>query len=169
MTQKRSVGVSEPTDLQGAHQLFRDGPRVSPTVDERLRDLVEPAARLHRLRGPVGQEGPHELAEVRRRTRGGTFCRVRPGPRAPAVALDGAAGIAAIAGDTDGVDGAVETAGAMVAPDTLARAHARGLDARGMLDDNDAHGFFEAIGDTVVTGPTLTNVNDFRAILVDPS
>ena len=46
---------------------------------------------------------------------------------------------------------------------------ARGLDARGMLDDNDAHGFFETVGDTVVTGPTLTNVNDFRAILVDPS
>jgi hydroxypyruvate reductase len=82
------------------------------------------------------------------------------------VALRGAAGISAIAGDTDGVDGAEEVAGAVVMPETLSQAAARGLSAQAALDDNDGHGFFEALGAQVVTGPTLTNVNDFRAILV---
>ena len=72
----------------------------------------------------------------------------------------------AIAGDTDGVDGAEEIAGALVTPDTLDRARRVGLSAGECLAANDAHGFFEALGDQVVTGPTLTNVNDFRAILV---
>lgn len=84
-----------------------------------------------------------------------------------AVALDGAPGVHALAGDTDGIDGAEETAGAIVAPDTLARAAALGVDAKARLADNDGHGFFEALGDTVVTGPTLTNVNDFRAVLIE--
>jgi hydroxypyruvate reductase len=84
-----------------------------------------------------------------------------------AVALDGLAGVHALAGDTDGVDGAEEIAGALVDPDTLARAWAQGLSPRARLDANDAHGFFQALGDSVVTGPTLTNVNDFRAILVE--
>lgn len=83
-----------------------------------------------------------------------------------ALALDGAAGVHAIACDTDGVDGAAEVAGALVAPDTLARARALGLDPAAALADNDAHSFFGRLGDQVVTGPTLTNVNDFRAILV---
>lgn len=83
-----------------------------------------------------------------------------------AVALDGAQGVHAIACDTDGVDGAAEVAGAMIGPGTLARARALGLSPQAALDDNDAHGFFERLGDQVVTGPTLTNVNDFRAILV---
>jgi len=84
-----------------------------------------------------------------------------------AIALDGEAGVHAIAGDTDGVDGQEEIAGALLAPDSLARAWARGLHPRERLDDNDGHGFFGALGDAVVTGPTLTNVNDFRAILID--
>lgn len=84
------------------------------------------------------------------------------------IALDGRAGMHALAGDTDGIDGTEEIAGALLYPDTLARAVALGLHARASLDDNDAHGFFSALGDTVVTGPTLTNVNDFRAILVTP-
>ncbi|MBN9697007.1 MAG: glycerate kinase [Zoogloea sp.] len=83
-----------------------------------------------------------------------------------AVALDGAPGIHAVAGDTDGVDGLEEIAGALVAPDTLARAWAKGIRPRDSLDNNDGHGFFEALGDSLVTGPTLTNVNDFRAILI---
>jgi glycerate 2-kinase len=83
-----------------------------------------------------------------------------------ALALDRRAGIHALAGDTDGVDGQEEIAGAVLRPDTLARAEALGLRARERLDDNDAHGFFEALGDSVVTGPTLTNVNDFRALLI---
>jgi hydroxypyruvate reductase len=86
-----------------------------------------------------------------------------------AIALDGRAGIHALAGDTDGVDGQEEIAGAIVAPDTLARARARGIKPRASLADNDGHGFFEALGDGIVTGPTLTNVNDFRAIVIDAS
>ena len=85
-----------------------------------------------------------------------------------AVALNGATGVYALAGDTDGVDGVEEIAGAVIAPDTLFRARALGIDPRKSLDDNDGHGFFQALGDSVVTGPTLTNVNDFRAILIEP-
>ena len=83
-----------------------------------------------------------------------------------AIALAGAEGIHAIACDTDGVDGAAEVAGALIGPDTLARAAAMGLNAKAALDANDSHGFFGRIRDQVVTGPTLTNVNDFRAILI---
>ncbi|WP_440534589.1 glycerate kinase type-2 family protein [Variovorax sp. YR566] len=82
------------------------------------------------------------------------------------IALNGEPGIHALAGDTDGVDGQEEIAGAVLAPDSLARARARGMKPRERLDDNDGHGFFEALGDSVVTGPTLTNVNDFRAIVI---
>jgi len=81
-----------------------------------------------------------------------------------AIALNGKPGVFALAGDTDGVDGAEEVAGAVIAPDTLARAHALGLVPRDSLASNDAHSFFEALGDQIVTGPTRTNVNDFRAI-----
>ena len=70
-------------------------------------------------------------------------------------------------GDTDGVDGAEEVAGAIIGPDTLARARAKGLDPRALLKNNDAHTLFAALGDQVVTGPTLTNVNDLRVILVE--
>ncbi len=95
----------------------------------------------------------------------------RGGPNAEfllalAIALDGAAGIHALACDTDGVDGSEDNAGARLAPDSLARAAALGLDARRMLADNDGYGFFQGLGDLVMTGPTLTNVNDFRAILI---
>jgi hydroxypyruvate reductase len=83
-------------------------------------------------------------------------------------AQDGAARIHAIACDTDGVDGAAEVAGALIGPGTLAAARLAGVDADRALRDNDAHGFFGRIGGQVVTGPTLTNVNDFRAILVLP-
>jgi glycerate 2-kinase len=82
------------------------------------------------------------------------------------IALDGHAGIHALAGDTDGVDGQEDIAGALLAPDTLQRAWALGIKPRDSLDNNDGHGFFQALGDSVITGPTLTNVNDFRAILI---
>ena len=82
------------------------------------------------------------------------------------VALQGEPGIHALAGDTDGVDGIEEIAGAYLSPDTLERAWARGIKPKDSLDRNDGHSFFQALGDSVVTGPTLTNVNDFRAILI---
>jgi glycerate 2-kinase len=83
-----------------------------------------------------------------------------------ALSLHGHARIYALAGDTDGVDGQEEIAGACIGPDSLARARALGLKPQKMLIDNDAHSFFMALGDSVITGPTLTNVNDFRAIFV---
>jgi hydroxypyruvate reductase len=83
-----------------------------------------------------------------------------------ALTLKGQTCIYALAGDTDGVDGLEEIAGAFVSPDTLERAFARGVRPLEALANNDAHGFFEALGDSLVTGPTLTNVNDFRAILI---
>jgi hydroxypyruvate reductase len=83
-----------------------------------------------------------------------------------AVALQAQANVWAIAADTDGIDGIEDNAGARVSPDTLARAEAAGVKAADCLDRNDAYGFFDAVGDLVVTGPTHTNVNDFRAILV---
>ncbi len=84
-----------------------------------------------------------------------------------AVALDGQAGVFALAADTDGVDGAEEIAGAFATPDTISRAWGLGLNPRTSLDSNDAHTFFQALGDSVITGPTLTNVNDFRAIVIE--
>jgi glycerate 2-kinase len=83
-----------------------------------------------------------------------------------AIALDGQPGVHALAGDTDGVDGQEDIAGAVLSPDTLARARQMGIRPSDRLAQNDAHGFFAAIGDSIVTGPTLTNVNDFRAILI---
>ena len=85
---------------------------------------------------------------------------------AAAIALRGEPGVHGLAADTDGVDGQEEIAGAWSSPDTLARAFDKGIRAMESLDRNDGHGFFQALDDSVVTGPTLTNVNDFRAILV---
>ncbi len=83
-----------------------------------------------------------------------------------AIALQGAPHIHAIAGDSDGIDGTENAAGALVAPDTLRRARLLGLDAVKMLASHDSYGFFAALGNLVITGPTLTNVNDIRAILI---
>jgi glycerate 2-kinase len=86
---------------------------------------------------------------------------------AAGIALNGHPRIHALAGDTDGVDGQEEIAGAYLAPDSLDRAWALGLRPKDSLANNDGHGFFQTLGDSVITGPTLTNVNDFRAILID--
>lgn len=92
--------------------------------------------------------------------RAGEFCL------ALALALQQQVGVWALAADTDGIDGSQDNAGAWVAPDTLARARVQGLKAEALLDKNDAYGFFEPLGDLVQTGPTHTNVNDFRALLI---
>ena len=83
-----------------------------------------------------------------------------------AAAVDGTAGIFALACDTDGIDGSEDNAGALYTPDSMARARQQGLRARDMLANNDGYGFFSALGDLIVTGPSRTNVNDFRAILI---
>ena len=85
-----------------------------------------------------------------------------------AIALDGAPNIHGLACDTDGIDGTEDNAGALIGPDTLARAREAGLDPAARLADNDGYGLFDGLDDLVMTGPTLTNVNDFRAILVLP-
>ncbi len=84
-----------------------------------------------------------------------------------AIALDGMEHIYALAGDTDGVDGSEDNAGALIYPDTLARAEKAGINAKAMLADNDPYTFFKGIGDLLETGPTMTNVNDLRAILIE--
>ena len=83
-----------------------------------------------------------------------------------ALALEAAPGVHAIACDTDGIDGSEDNAGALYAPGTLARAEAKGVSGKALLANNDAYSFFSALGDLVVSGPTRTNVNDFRAILI---
>jgi hydroxypyruvate reductase len=83
-----------------------------------------------------------------------------------ALALDGHPAISALAGDTDGSDGSEDNAGALVTPDTLVRSRQAGVDPVAALAANDAYGLFAALGDLVVTGPTRTNVNDFRAVLI---
>ena len=92
--------------------------------------------------------------------RAGEFCM------GLALALQGQSGVYALAADTDGIDGVEDNAGAFVAPDTLARAAAQGMKVDDHLDRNDAYGYFAPLGDLVVTGPTHTNVNDFRALLI---
>jgi glycerate 2-kinase len=83
-----------------------------------------------------------------------------------ALKLSSAANIHALMADSDGIDGAAEVAGAIISPDTLVRARAAGLDPQAMLANNDAHTFFKTLGDQVITGPTLTNVNDIRLIMI---
>lgn len=104
---------------------------------------------------------PRQSGEAKGRGgRAGEFCL------GLALSLQGQPGVYALAADTDGIDGMEDNAGAFVAPDTLARAVAQGMKVDRYLDRNDAYGYFEPLGDLVVTGPTHTNVNDFRALLI---
>jgi hypothetical protein len=120
------------------------------------------------LRHPVGRRDHGDGAQAARRHaarrggRAGEFCL------GLALALQGQERVWALAADTDGIDGVEDNAGAFVAPDTLARARAQGMKVDDYLGRNDAYGYFSALGDLVITGPTHTNVNDFRAILVLP-
>lgn len=98
--------------------------------------------------------------------KGGRGGRASEFALACAIALQGQDTVWLLAADTDGIDGVESNAGAFVTPDTLARANRLGLNARGLLDRNDAYAFFAGLGDLLVTGPTFTNVNDFRAILI---
>jgi glycerate 2-kinase len=117
------------------------------------------------LAGPcVLLSGGETTVTVRGRGRGGRNAEFLLGL---ALALGGHPRIHAIAADTDGIDGSEDNAGALVMADTKARAAAAGIDLRARLTENDAYGVFAALGDLVVTGPTRTNVNDFRAILIE--
>ncbi len=137
----------------------REVARVLAGIAHQVRRYGQPAA------SPcVLLSGGETTVTVRGKGRGG---RNSAFLLALAIALRGQTGTWALAGDTDGVDGSEDNAGAIIAPDTLARAAALGLDPRACLAADDSYGVFEGLGDLVVTGPTLTNVNDFRAILVD--
>lgn len=107
--------------------------------------------------------GGETTVTVRGRGRGGRNAEFL---LALAVALDGLPGVHALAADTDGIDGTEDNAGALLSPDTLKRAAERGVNAKDRLADNDGYSFFQALDDLLITGPTLTNVNDFRAVLV---
>lgn len=122
-------------------------------------------ARRHSADGPIALlSGGETTVTVAGTGRGGRNVEYL---LALAIGLDRAPGIWAIAGDTDGIDGTQDNAGAIITPQTLDRARDLGLDAAGYLANNDAYGFFEKLGDLVFTGPTLTNVNDFRAIVIE--
>ncbi len=145
---------------------------LSDSIEGEARDVGTVMAGIARQAARRGQpfpapcvllSGGETTVTVRGQGRGGRNVEFL---LALAVALDGHPGIHALAGDTDGVDGQEEIAGAYLAPDTLARAWAQGIRPRDQLANNNGHGFFQSLGDSVITGPTLTNVNDFRAILV---
>jgi len=121
-------------------------------------------AHSHPLRPPVALiSGGETTVTLRGKGRGG---RCTEFLLSLATSLDALADTWALACDTDGIDGSEDNAGAVLTPDALARAHAAGLSPKRLLADNDGYGFFAALGDLVVTGPTRTNVNDYRIILV---
>jgi hydroxypyruvate reductase len=151
----------------GAHPVI-----LSDSVEGEARDVGKVMAAIARQVAVHGQpmaapcvllSGGETTVTVRGNGRGGRNVEFL---LSLALALQGRAGVYALAADTDGVDGAEEIAGAVVAPDTLRRARELGRHPGRDLERNDAHAFFEALGDSVITGPTRTNVNDFRAILV---
>jgi len=163
--------------LEAAAQLFRDN-GIAPVIlsdsitgeAKEVAKVMAAVARETRLHGtpfkpPVALLSGGECTVTVRRTagRGGRCGEFLLGL---GIELEGVADVHAIAADTDGIDGSESNAGALLTPDSLARARALGLDARKYLAANDSYGIFTSLGDLVVTGPTRTNVNDYRAILI---
>jgi hydroxypyruvate reductase len=145
---------------------------LSDSIEGEARDVAEVHAAIARQIVAHGQpfqkpcvilSGGETTVTVRGNGRGGRNAEFL---LSLAVSLDGLPGVHAIACDTDGIDGSEDNAGALLDPDTLTRAAARGLSARAHLENNDGYGFFAGIDDLIVIGPTRTNVNDFRAILI---
>jgi glycerate 2-kinase len=160
--------VTNSTALQAAQiQLEHFGIKARILSDSITGEARE-AARTHALEarnlepGKAFLSGGETTVTVRGNGRGGRNCEFL---LALALELAGAPNLYAIACDTDGIDGVTEAAGAILTPDSLERAGQLGLDARAMLENNDAYSFFAALGDLVVVGPTGTNVNDFRVML----
>ncbi|WP_372399968.1 glycerate kinase [Azospirillum sp. HJ39] len=172
--------VATPQDaLEAAAALARDrgySPVIlGDAIEGEAREVAKVHAGIARQVARHGQPAPvpavilsggETTVTVRGQGRGGRNVEFL---LALAVALDGHPGIRAAAFDTDGIDGTEDNAGAVLRPDTLKRAEALGLDAKVFLANNDGYSFFKALGDLVVTGPTRTNVNDFRAIVIDPA
>lgn len=180
--------LPEPNPANVAHLVVAPAASLDAAADKALADGYEPIVLGDDLEGEArllgfahGEMALSLLREGRRAcllSGGETTVTLRSSGRGGrnseymlglALGLDGQPGIAALAGDTDGVDGSEDNAGAMAFASTLERARAAGLDAGSYLENNDSYSFFEALGDLLVTGPTYTNVNDFRAILIDPA
>lgn len=155
--------------LQAAAKLVRDAGYaveiLGDAIEGEARDVAAEHAALAMASKPgtVLLSGGETTVTVQGTGRGGRNAEYA---LALALALKGAPGISAIACDTDGIDGTEDNAGCIVRPDTLSRAITKGLDAPARLANNDAYGFFDVLGDLVITGPTRTNVNDFRAIVI---
>ena len=174
----RAVLIATARDALAAAAAVARKAGVSPVilgdaVEGEAREVARAHARLARAAAHRGEPAkpPCVLVSGGETTVTLTHMGGRGGPNceyllALALALDGEAGVHALACDTDGIDGSEDNAGAVIAPDSLARAEASGLDARASLAGHDSYGFFAALGDLVVTGATRTNVNDFRAILI---
>ncbi len=170
--------IATPRDaLQAAAKLFRDN-GIEPvilgdSVAGEAREVAKVMAALVReirahgapFRPPVALLSGGECTVTVRGT-GGRGGRCAEFLLALGKELEGVPGVHAVAADTDGIDGSENNAGALLAPDSMARARALGLDPRKYLEANDSYGIFSALGDLVVTGPTRTNVNDYRAILI---
>jgi glycerate 2-kinase len=162
--------IADPSRSLASAAAFARGQGLTPiNLGDRVEGEAREVGRRHadearRAQAPsVILSGGETTVTVRGRGRGGRNAEYLLGL---AIALGDHAGRYAIAADTDGIDGSQDNAGALITPDTLRRARSLGIDPEACLADNDAYGFFERLGDLVVTGPTLTNVNDFRAILV---
>jgi hydroxypyruvate reductase len=163
-TPARSLDAAAALVQQHGYEVTNLGDRI----EGESRDVAGEHARLALRAAASGRRtaivsGGETTVTVRGQGRGGRNCEYL---LALAVALGGAANICAVAGDTDGIDGSEDNAGAFVMPDTLARARGGGLEPQALLDGNDSYRLFAALGDLIVTGPTRTNVNDFRAILI---
>jgi glycerate 2-kinase len=165
--------------LEAAARLAEAGGYQIVNLQDRVTGEAREVAMQHAAIALAAKAGGRKVAiisggelEVTVRNKAGRGGRSQEYVLALALALAEVPGIAAIAADTDGVDGGdgkvTDPAGALAFPDTLSRARLRHLDAQNFLDNNDATPFFEALGDLVGRGPTHTNVNDFRAVLVDP-
>ena len=136
----------------------REVAKVFAAITRQLRTHAHP------MKPPVALiSGGETTVTIRGKGRGG---RCTEFLLSLAIELDGLARVYALAADTDGIDGSEDNAGALLAPDTLERASRAGLSPRALLADNDGYGFFSALEDLVVTGPTRTNVNDYRIILI---
>ena len=143
-------------DLEGeAKQVARDHAALALKIKQTGEPVATPCAII---------SGGETTVIVRGPGRGGRNSEYM---LAMAEALDGTGGIYAMACDTDGIDGTEDNAGALITPDTLLRATEVNQSPEKSLENNDSYGFFEQIGDLVVSGPTFTNVNDFRVILID--
>ena len=145
---------------------------LGDSLEGEARELGRAHAQVARQLATQGTPGPRPCVllsggettvTVRHSGRGGRNTEFLLGAM---LALDGLPGVYALAADTDGIDGTEHNAGAQLGPDSLARARARGIDPQAALERNDAYSVFAALGDLVVTGPTRTNVNDFRAMLI---